>query len=194
MEYDDLADGLGEERDSIVQKVVDEVFELFKPLARREWLSWGGDLLFSDLYEEVERERKEEEVIRILEEENAIRQAEETAKKTKIEDRKAALGAARNAALLEFRAKTLSKEDLQQRNAELAAEAKAIERDEVGDEVESERQIELPVVKLGKRKAVRMEDDEDGEDELNEQEIEAKRAKYATSGLLDFEGSVSSRN
>ena len=61
MEYDDIANGLGEEHDSTVQKVINEVFELFKLLASREWLSWGSDLLFPDLYEEVEREQKEEE-------------------------------------------------------------------------------------------------------------------------------------
>ena len=38
----------------------------------------------------------------------------------------------------------------------------------------------------------RMEEDEDGEDELGEEEIEVKQAKYTTSGLLDFKGLVSS--
>ena len=54
-------DDLGEERDPTVQRVVDEVFENFKPLARREWLAWGGDLLFAELSEEVAREQVEEE-------------------------------------------------------------------------------------------------------------------------------------
>jgi hypothetical protein len=60
-EYDDMADGLGEERSAEVQKVVDEAFELYSPKAWREWLSWGGDLLFSDLQELVERELREAE-------------------------------------------------------------------------------------------------------------------------------------
>jgi hypothetical protein len=42
-----MADGLGEERSAKVQKVMDEAFELYTPKARCEWLSWGGDLLFS---------------------------------------------------------------------------------------------------------------------------------------------------
>jgi hypothetical protein len=204
-----LADDLGEERDSAVQKVIVEAFELFAPLARREWLSWGGELLFSDLAEQVEREEREAaeakaraeaeaaEAKRLEDEERARRDAA-AAKAAKLQGRKAALLAARSAALAGFRAKTLSKEDLQLRNAELAAEAKAIEREEVEGEVEKEEDEEeeaddLPVVRVAKRKAEIFEDDEEEVDQLEEDGVDAKRAKFASSGLLDFEGAVSFR-
>ena len=47
-----------------MQKVVDEVFEVFKLLAHQEWIVWGSDLLFTDLHEEVAREEAEEEARR----------------------------------------------------------------------------------------------------------------------------------
>jgi hypothetical protein len=186
-----------------VQVVVEEAFALFAPLARREWLSWGGDLFFSDLKEKVEREEQEKEEARLREAEESERmakqEAEEEAKRVaaeakaaRVEARKAALGEARKSVLADFRAKTLSKEDLLRRNAELAAEASAIEKEEAddGDEVEEVEETvglgESSQVTAGKRKADEVEGDDDGEDE-----VDAKRSKGVESGLLAFVGSVS---
>jgi hypothetical protein len=47
---------LGEVRSSTIQKLVDEVIELLSPMAHREWLPWGGEILFSGLREDIERE------------------------------------------------------------------------------------------------------------------------------------------
>jgi hypothetical protein len=159
--------------------------------------------LFSDLKEQVEREEREEKEARLREAEEseriAKREAEEEAKRVaaeaktaRVEARKIALGEARKSVLADFRAKTLSKEDLLRRNAELAAEASAIEKEEAGDgdgvEV-LEETVELgesSQVAAGKRKADEMEGDDDGEDE-----VDAKRSKGAESGLLKFVGSVS---
>jgi hypothetical protein len=168
-------------------------------MARREWLSWGGELLFPDLQDEVEREEQEAEGKRQMEEQEAegarkrieeekARRATADAKADRIAARKAALGEARRAAMLEFRAKILSREGLQKRNAEFADEASAISRAEAGEEEveveEIERGEDLPVVQVGKRKAGELE--EEGEDE-----VDAKRAKFTSTGLLDFEGPVS---
>jgi hypothetical protein len=186
-----------------VQEVVDEVFALFAPLARREWLSWGGDLLFSDMKEQVEREERREKEARLREAEEserlAKREAEEEAKRVaaeakaeRLEAWKVALGEARKSVLAEFRAKTLSKEDLLRRNAELAAEASAIEKEEAGDgdEVEVvEETVELgegSQVAAGKRKADEVEEEDDGEDE-----VDAKRSRGIVDGLLPFVGAVS---
>jgi hypothetical protein len=49
-----MADGLGEEHGPAIQKVINEAFDLFALMACHEWLSWGSDLFFSDLQEEVE--------------------------------------------------------------------------------------------------------------------------------------------
>jgi hypothetical protein len=118
-----MANSLGEEHRPIVQKVVDEVFNLFAPMARHKWLPWGGELLFSDLQEAVEWEVWEVEVKRRMEEEaaeEAQKKAEEEgtrrsaaeAKAAKIEAWRAALGQARREAMLTFRAKALSREEL----------------------------------------------------------------------------------
>lgn len=99
-----------------------------------------------DLSEQVEQERRAEEARQVQEEEEEARRAEENVKKAKIEARKGALGDARNAALAVFHAKTLSKEELQWRNVELAAEARAIKRAEAGDEDKEERENNLKFV------------------------------------------------
>src|SRR5277367_3993406 len=96
-------------------------------MARREWVSWGGELLFTELKEEIDREKKQEE-------EEARRRLAAEAKTERLEARRAALSDARATLLADFRAKKLSKEEVQKRNGELAAEAKAIERDEAGVE------------------------------------------------------------
>jgi hypothetical protein len=201
-----MADGLGEERGPIVQKVVDDVFNLFAPMARREWLPWGGDLLFSDLQEEIEREVHEAEAKRRMDEEQAEverkrveeegeRRAAAAAKTERLAARRAALNEARRAAMLEFRAKTLSREDLQKRNTEFADEASAISRAEAGEDEdeagyeEKEEEANLPVVVVGKQKAGELDMGGEGEDEV-EGELETKRAKFANSGLLEFEGLV----
>jgi hypothetical protein len=153
--------------------------------------------------EQVEREERREKEARLREAEEserlAKREAVEEAKRVaaeakagRLEARKVALGEARKSVLAEFRAKTLSKEELLRRNAELAAEASAIEKEEAddGDEVEEvEETVELgegSQVAAGKRKADEVEGDDDGEDE-----VDAKRSKGVTNGLLGFVGSVS---
>ena len=47
-------DDVKEARSEAVQKVVNEAFELYALLARREWLLWGAEVLFPDLADEVE--------------------------------------------------------------------------------------------------------------------------------------------
>jgi hypothetical protein len=198
-----LADALGEERGSNIQKVVDEVFNLFTPKACHKWLPWGGELLFSDLPEEVEREICEAEAKRQVEEmeaaaarkfaeEEESRRVAAQAKAERLEVCRAALGEARRAAMLTFRAKTLSKEGLQQWNTELADEASAISKAEAGEEDESawkedDQVTDLPVVVVGKRKAGAQDEVDEGEEEVN---LETKWARYASSGLLEFEGPV----
>jgi hypothetical protein len=80
-----LANGLEEERSEAVQRVVEEACELFAPLACREWISWGGKVLFLDLAEELEREEKEAAEAKAWEEaewaEARRREAEEEAKR-----------------------------------------------------------------------------------------------------------------
>jgi hypothetical protein len=98
--------------------------------------------------------------------------------------------------LAEFWSKTISKDDLQRQNRELAVEAKDIKKDE--EEVEDEEDEEDgPIVRLGKQKAKVLEADEGKEevDELDEgtTELEAKRARFEAMGLIDFEGPVSPR-
>jgi len=166
------------------------VFELFKPLARRDWISWGGELLFGDLREEVAKEEAEEEVRRAREVEDGIREAAAATKAARIEEQWAALAKSRSLVLVQFRAKVLSKEDLQRRNAEFAEEARAIEREEAEEGVEDE---DLPMVHLGKWKAVALEAEEEEVDELAEEGAVLKRAKTSSDELLDVEGPVSNR-
>jgi hypothetical protein len=185
-----MANDLGEDRGATVQNVFDEVLEAFKPLARREWLAWGGDLLFSEMRDEIEMER-------VRKEREEAREAAALVKKAELDARKAALVEARSLVLAEFRAKTISKDDLQRRNRELAAEAKEIEKEEEEVEDEEEDEEDGPMVRLGKRKAKALEADE-GEDEVDEvdegtTELEAKRAKFEATGLIEFEGPVSPR-
>jgi hypothetical protein len=186
-----------------MQEVVDEAFALFAPLARKGWLSWGGELLFSDLKEQVECEEWEEketglqaaeesEQVAKQEVEEEARHVAAEAKAERLKARKVTLGKARKSVLAEFRAKTLSKEDLLRRNAELAAEASTIEKEEAGDgdEVEVvEDTVELgegSQVAAGKRKADEVEEEDDGEDE-----VDAKRSRGIVDGLLPFVGAVS---
>ena len=68
-----------------MQKMVDEVFDLFKPLAHREWLEWGGDLLL------VAKEQAEEEARRAREVEEGVREAAAAAQAARLDDRRAAL-------------------------------------------------------------------------------------------------------
>jgi hypothetical protein len=130
----------------------------------------------------------------------------------RIEARRTALGQACRAAMLKFCTKMLSWEELQRRNAEFASEASSISREEAGIEAgvdnneeaettgvaseqgqgdapnngtaDDDKGAELPVVEIGKRKAA----DQGGDGEV---EVEVKRTRFATSGLLDFEGPVS---
>jgi hypothetical protein len=202
-----MADGLSEECGPVVQNVIDEVFNLFVPMAHREWLSWGRDLLFSDLQEEIEQEVHEAEAKQQMEEEQVEiekrhveeeerRQVAVTVKaEKKLAAHRAALGKARRAAMLEFHAKTLFWEDLQKQNTELADEASAIlkaEAREDEDEArykEKEGEANLPVVVVGKQKAGELDMGREGEDEV-EGKLETKRVKFTNSGLLEFEGPV----
>jgi hypothetical protein len=175
-----------------------EVVGAYVPKARREWLSWGGELLFPELHEEVEKEEREKENAKRREEEAKKRKEEEEeereaaqAKAATLKAQKAALGKAQRAIMAEFWAKTLSRDELQQRNAELVAEAYAIEKEEGEkdeDEVEEDT-VEFggsSQVVAGKRKADEVEEDDEGEDE-----VEAKRMKGVVDGLLKFAGLVS---
>jgi hypothetical protein len=83
--------------------------------------------------------------------------------------------------MLEFHMKTLSREGLQKQNAMFADEAgeEEVEVEETGGGVE------VSVVgQVSKRKVGEVE--KEGEDKVN-----TKRAKFASTGLLDFEGPVS---
>jgi hypothetical protein len=58
-DYNDLAKGLEEDHSEAIQKIVNEACRLFAPLAQCKWVSWGSEVLFFDLAEELEREEKE---------------------------------------------------------------------------------------------------------------------------------------
>jgi hypothetical protein len=114
-------------------------------------------------------------------------------KMARVEAWKVVLGKARKSVLADFQAKTLSKEDLLRRNAELVAEASTIEQEEEagdGEEVEVGEETmglgEGSQVVVGKWKPDEVEGDDDGEDE-----VDAKRLKGVANGLLEFVGSVS---
>jgi hypothetical protein len=79
-----MATDLGEDRDATIQKVFDEVINLFKPLARCDWLAWGGDLLFLEMRDDIERER-------VQKEQEEAREAAALAKKAQLDARKAVL-------------------------------------------------------------------------------------------------------
>jgi hypothetical protein len=187
-----LAESLGEERGPVVKGMMQEVVGAYTPLVRREWLSWGGELLFPELREEVEKEEHEKEEVRKHEEEKESKRAAVNAKAATLEARKAALGEAQQSIMAEFRAKTLSRDELQQRNAELAAEAYAIEKEEECEKEEDE--VEEDTVEFGgssqvvagKRKADEVEEDDEGEDK-----VEAKQSRDIVNGLLKFVGPVS---
>jgi hypothetical protein len=124
-------------------------------------------------------------------EEEAKRVAAE-AKAERLKVRKVALGEAQKSVLAEFRAKTLLKEELLRRNAELVAEASAIEKGEADDrdEVEVVKEMvdlgESSQVAAGKQKVDEVEGDNDGEDK-----VDVKRSKGVESRLLTFVGLVS---
>lgn len=42
-----------------MQKIIDEVCDLFVPMVCHEWISWGRDLLFLELAEQVQRKEQE---------------------------------------------------------------------------------------------------------------------------------------
>jgi hypothetical protein len=179
-----MADRLGEERGQVMQNIVDKVFALFVPLARWEWLSWGGELLPPDLKEQVELEEEEKEEVKLREakelEEMETREAEEEAKcvaaeakVARLEAWKVVLGEAQRSVMADFWAETLSRDDLQQRSVELAAKACTIKKEEVGKEKEDEIEKETvefraaSQVVAGKRKADKVEGDDGGEDKVD---------------------------
>jgi hypothetical protein len=51
-----MVDGLREEPGAFVEDLLCEVIKTFEPLARREWLEWGANILFLKLREVVEAE------------------------------------------------------------------------------------------------------------------------------------------
>jgi hypothetical protein len=89
--------------------------------------------------------------------------------------------------MLKFRAKTLSRKELQCRNMEFAFKASSISREAAGIEEDGETgQGETPaILKRGLDEVI---SEDEGEDEVG-----AKRARFAKSRLLDFEGPVSRR-
>jgi hypothetical protein len=97
------------------------------------------------LQEAVEREVREAEARRRIEEEageivqkraeeEEARRSAAKAKAAKIEAQRAALGQARREAMVAFRVKTLSREELQHRNTEFASEVSSISRAEASIE------------------------------------------------------------
>jgi hypothetical protein len=117
--------------------------------------------------------------------------------------------------MLAFRAKALSREELQRQNAEFASEASSISQEEarveegVKDNEEmwvtevaneegraedrneaagdNEEGAELLVIEIGKRRVTEL-----GKD--GEEEVRAKWTRFATSRLLDFEGLVNGKS
>jgi hypothetical protein len=205
-------------RSAAIARLLAEVVELYEPLACRSWLEWGGSIIFIQYQMQVEAEDRRIEAERRQEEEERAREAAVEARAEGFRERRRVLVEARREALGEYRAKTLSKEGLQAKNAQFEAEAEAIDREERGEtnegemeneEEEKEERLEeekgreeemdeehdgLPVVRIRKRKAAVVEDDE-GEEELDELEDEAggerKRARHEEGGLLVFKGPVS---
>jgi hypothetical protein len=210
-------------RSAAIARLLSEVVVLYEPLACRSWLEWGGKIIYIQYQAQVEAEDRRIEEARKREEEERVREAAVEARAEGFRERRRVLVEARREALGEYRAKTLSKEGLHAKNAQFEAEAKAIDREERGDadegetgngvgneeeEMEEKRVEEkeeeenhdeehdgLPVVRIRKRKAVVLEDDE-GEDEVDELEGETttdrgKRSKREEGGLLSFKGPVS---
>ena len=163
MTYNGLADGVGDEHSEKVQVLVNEVFTLFAPLMQRKWLLWGGELLFTDLQEQVEREEWEKEAVRVREWEEEMHWAAEEARKTKINVRRAVLAKVWVEVLNGFWAKRISKEELQRRDAEFVAEADVIKRAKAGEDSEGEE--ELPEIMVAKRKAAEVDDDDTGNED-----------------------------
>jgi hypothetical protein len=180
-----------------VKQVVFEAYTAFAPLARREWLSWGGDILFFKLKEEVEEEERKAEEDRARSAEEEARRLAEDAKRAEFAVRRAALEETRDLLFADFRAKRVTKEELRKRTAELAVEETMIAREEAGEEDEEEKreeedEEEAPVIRLGKRKTVPFADEEDDDvDQLGDEQVEPKRARFASNGRRDCEGPVS---
>jgi hypothetical protein len=159
------------------------------------------------------------EEVRKREEEERVREAAVEARAEGFRERWRVLAEATCHALGEYWDKTLSKEGLHAKNAELKAKAKAINREEHGEANEGETENEeeekeekrdeeredegrdeeeydgLPVIRMRKRKAVVLEDDK-GEDEVDELKGDtttgrAKRLRREEAGLLVFKGLVS---
>jgi NADH dehydrogenase/NADH:ubiquinone oxidoreductase subunit G len=180
---------LGEKRAGVIQNLIDEVIELFGPMARREWVSWGGEYLFSGLKEDMEEEEREAEAKRLWDAEEEAKRVASEAKEAALEVQRQALAQARESLRSDFRAKRITKEELRARNLDLEEERRIIEREnagsegveddeggmtgvrkerggvEIGEPAEDEEGgADLPVTAYGKRKAVDL--DEEGEDEI----------------------------
>jgi hypothetical protein len=172
-----MADDLKLARTKDVEHLLSEVLTLYEPMACRGWLEWGGEVLFAKFKAEVEETERKLEELRKREEEERAKEAAAEVRAAGFRERRQALAEARRLVLGEYRAKTVSKEGLQAKNAEFEAEAEAIEREELGGanggEVgESD----------GKRKA--------GEGENGEGPV-VKRARFDGGEPHQFEGPVS---
>jgi hypothetical protein len=197
-------------RSAEIARLLSEVIALFEPFACRSWLEWGGRILFVQYQSKVEAEDRQLEEARRREEEERVKKAAAEARVEGFRERRRALAEERRRVLGEYRGKTLSKEGLQARNAELEAEARAIDRDEGGElgneeeeigEKRDEERLEgeefdgLPVIRTRKRKVTVVEDNEGEEekDELEEEVMggEMKRARLDMVPAFEFEGPVS---
>jgi hypothetical protein len=91
----------------------------------------------------------------------------------------------------EYLTKRIGKEELWVRNLDLEDERKAIERMEAGEEEgngieEEDEEPKLPAIVVGKHKADKLIEEDD------DLELEVKHVRFMESGLLNFEGPVSS--
>lgn len=64
-EYDTIMEDIDETQSEAVQKVFNEAFDLFTPLAHHEWLPCGTEVLFLDLVDEVEWEEWEVAAVKV---------------------------------------------------------------------------------------------------------------------------------
>jgi hypothetical protein len=102
----------------------------YESFACREWLEWGGSILFGRLMAEAEVQERELEESRKREEVEKERQAVVEARAEGFREGWRVLTEACHLVLAEFRVKTLSKEGLQTKNIEFEAEVEAIEWEE----------------------------------------------------------------
>lgn len=172
--------------------------------ARREWLSWGGPYLFHDLAAEVRQEEATAAALRRAEEEEAATREKEAIKSAKVIAMRTDLEVRRATLLGAIRSKTISREEIQLRNAELKDEEATIKRFEAGededplflgdsDDEDKIEEMPRPTPKpKGKRKIsepIVLESDIESGDELPE--IHVAKRQRVDDELLDVTGPVS---